>query len=96
MMTRINNWLAVKLSGLFSTMGCFYVFLLLALLPLPFPAAMPYVQFISSAVLQLVALPLIAVASRVIQEQQAAHAASIAELHDKHDILTAQLTGEAK
>ncbi len=92
-MRRFNERLAVLLSSAFSTMACFYVFCMLALLPLVWPASMAAVQFISSAFLQLVALPLLAVAARVIQAQQDAHARDIAELHAKHDALHAKIEG---
>lgn len=84
-MKRINDSIAIYLSAAFSTMTCFWVFLALALLPLIVPRLMPEVQFISSGVLQLIALPLIAVAGKIIQDQQAAHGAEIAALHEKHD-----------
>ncbi|MDE2343605.1 MAG: hypothetical protein KGL63_09495 [Betaproteobacteria bacterium] len=84
-MKRVNDSIALYLSAAFSTMTCFWAFLGLALLPLIVPRLMPEVQFISSGVLQLIALPLIAVAGKIIQDQQAAHAAEIAALHDKHD-----------
>lgn len=94
MLGRMNDWIAVKLSSAFSTMACFWLFCVLALLPLPFPKTMPYVQFISSGVLQLVALPLLAVAARVIQKQQAQHASDITSLHAKHDALQRVLNGD--
>ena len=84
-MGALNTTLALRLSGAFGTMGCFWAFCLLALLPLAWPPAMPYVQFISSAFLQLVALPLLAVAAKIIQAQQEVHKASLEELHRKHD-----------
>ncbi len=52
---------------------------------------MAVVQFISSGVLQLIALPLLAVAARVIQRQQREHGREISELHRKHDELHAKL-----
>ena len=84
---RVNDWIAVKLSALFSTMACFWLFCGLALLPLPCPKMMPYVQFISSGFLQLVALPLLAVAAKIIQKQQEQHQRDIQALHAKHDAL---------
>lgn len=75
---RFNEWLAVRLSGWFATMACFYGFLLLALIPIGWPRALDVVQFISSGVIQLVALPLLAVAA-------ARNARRINDLHEKHD-----------
>lgn len=95
MMASFNRWLAIRLSAIFSTMACFYAFLLLALLPLVDPKILPVVQFISSGVLQLVALPLLAVAAKIIQDQQAQHASDIAALHAKHDELHAKLAGDS-
>ena len=96
-MKRFNRWLAVNLSKWFSTMACFYAFCVLALLPLAWPKLLPVVQFVSSGFLQLVALPLLAVAAKIIQDQQShikaqseQHAADIAALHAKHDDLHAK------
>ena len=77
-MKKFNERIALGLSSAFSTMGCFWLFAGLALLPLVWPAAMPYVQFISSAFLQLVALPLLAVAGKVMRERQEEHGAALA------------------
>ena len=66
-------------------MACFYAFLVLALLPLVYPASMAVVQFISSGVLQLIALPLLAVAAKIIQEQQDQHKRDVSALHAKQD-----------
>ena len=74
---RFNDWLAVVLSNAFSAMGCFYALCALALAPVLWPRTIPYLQFISSGVLRLVALPLLAVATRVIQRKQAEHPARI-------------------
>ena len=98
-MAKFNEWLAVKLSDYFSTMACFYAFCVLSLFPLIYPQSLAVVQFVSSGVLQLVALPLLAVAAKVIQKQHATvmemheqHAADIAALHAKHDELYTTLT----
>ena len=92
MIHRANEYLATHLAQAFATMACFWVFLILSLLPLFWRASMPVVQFISSGVLQLIALPLIAVAGKIIQDQQAQHAADIAALHDRHDAHAEMLT----
>lgn len=98
-MRRFNEWLALRLSAWFATMAAFYAFLLLALLPLPWPASMPVVQFLSSGVLQLVALPLLAVSGVIIGRKaearaEADHAAImelVSDLHAKHDVHAARL-----
>lgn len=64
-MRRFNEAVAVRASAAFATMGCFWAFLFLSLLPVVAPRTMGVVQFISSGVLQLVALPLISVASLI-------------------------------
>lgn len=94
-MRRFNATLALRLSALFATMGCFYAFTVLALLPLLWPQSLNVVQFISSGWLQLVALPLLAVSGVIIgtkAEERAAqdHAALmelVSDLHAKHDAL---------
>ena len=63
---RLNDWVALKLSAAFFTMGTFWTFLLLAFLPLLWPASLTAVQFLSSGVIQLVALPLLGVSSIIL------------------------------
>ena len=87
---RLNDWIAVRANQLFSTMVCFWVFLIFALLPLRWPSAMPLVQFVSSGVLQLVALPLLGVGTvlaarasdRLSKEQHDATMDSHAKIHE--------------
>ncbi|MDD2878698.1 MAG: hypothetical protein PHZ23_15885 [Acidiphilium sp.] len=101
-MRRFNEWLAIHLSEMFATMLAFYLFTVLALLPLAWPAAMPYVQFISSGVLQLIALPLLAVSGVIIGRKADARAEAdhqaimelVADLHAKHDALHAKIDGQ--
>lgn len=87
MMKRFNDWVAVKISDVFSTMGCFWAFCVLALIPLVVPKLLPEVQFISSGFLQLVALPLLAVAAKINNDQAKQHQKDLALLHEKHDDL---------
>ncbi|HTQ70638.1 MAG TPA: hypothetical protein VMH92_03990 [Acidocella sp.] len=82
-------------------MGAFWAFLALALLPTIWPASMAAVQFISSGVLQLVALPLLAVSGILLgraaeTRAQADHEAIMAEMvilkemqAELHSVLTA-------
>jgi len=56
-----NDWVALKLGAGFSTMWAFWLFNLIALLPLAFPEILPVAQYVSSGYLQLVALPLLGV-----------------------------------
>ena len=58
---KINDWIAIKANQIFATMGFFWFCLLLSLLPLKWPSTMAFVQYASSGVLQLIALPLLGV-----------------------------------
>jgi hypothetical protein len=58
---RINDLIAMRANVVFASMGFFWLCLVFSLLPLKWPATMPFVQYASSGVLQLVALPLIGV-----------------------------------
>ncbi|WP_297489047.1 hypothetical protein [Acidocella sp.] len=57
----LNDQIAVRANAIFATMGFFWFCLIFSLLPLKWPASMPFVQYASSGVLQLIALPLIGV-----------------------------------
>jgi hypothetical protein len=57
----LNGQIAVRANAIFATMGFFWFCLILTLIPLKWPATMPFVQYASSGVLQLVALPLLGV-----------------------------------
>ena len=59
--SKINDTIAIRSNQIFATMGFFWFCLLFSLLPLKWPAVMPFVQYASSGVLQLVALPLLGV-----------------------------------
>jgi len=57
----LNDQIAVRANAIFATMGFFWFCLVLTLVPLKWPVTMPFVQYASSGVLQLIALPLIGV-----------------------------------
>lgn len=57
----LNDQIAIRANAVFATMGFFWFCLIFALIPLKWPVAMPFVQYASSGVLQLIALPLIGV-----------------------------------
>jgi len=57
----LNDQIAIRANAVFATMGFFWFCLILTLLPLKWPATMPFVQYASSGVLQLIALPLLGV-----------------------------------
>jgi capsule polysaccharide export protein KpsE/RkpR len=53
-----NDWVAIKLSKVFSTMECFWIFCIIALIAVVFPRLLAVDTYVSTS-LQLVALPLI-------------------------------------
>ncbi len=57
----LNDQIAVRANAIFATMGFFWFCLVLTLIPLKWPVTLPFVQYASSGVLQLIALPLIGV-----------------------------------
>ncbi|HQT40202.1 MAG TPA: hypothetical protein PK231_12295 [Acidocella sp.] len=58
---QLNDQIAIRSNAIFATMGFFWFCLIFSLLPLKWPDAMPFVQYASSGVLQLIALPLLGV-----------------------------------
>lgn len=67
---------ALFLTRIVGTMWCFYLFCILAFVPLVFPQTLAIVQFVSSGFLQLVLLPLILVGTAL----QSRHAEVRADL----------------
>jgi hypothetical protein len=71
--SKINNWIAVKITRVVGTMWCAYAFLLIDLLMLPpvikSGSVMVWVTYIAQTILQLVLLPIIMVGQNVIQGQ---------------------------
>jgi len=63
---KINEIIALKSTMLIGTMWCVYLFIILAIVPIFVPSANTIVQYISSAFLQLVFLPLIMVGQDVM------------------------------
>ncbi len=59
--SKLNDSIAIRSNQIFATMGFFWFCLVFSLLPLKWPATMPFVQYASSGVLQLIALPLLGV-----------------------------------
>ncbi len=57
----LDDQIAIRANAIFATMGFFWFCLILTLIPLKWPAVMPFVQYASSGVLQLIALPLLGV-----------------------------------
>jgi len=89
----INDSIAMRSNAIFASMGFFWVCLVFSLLPLKWPAVMPFVQYASSGVLQLIALPLIGVGTilaarasdRLAKEQ---HDAVMETVTDMHELMT--------
>jgi hypothetical protein len=70
---RFNEELAVQVVALVATMECVYAFAAFVLIPLWFPQTTPFVQYVSSALLQLTFLPLILVAQEVSNRRERTH-----------------------
>lgn len=71
--SKINYWIAVKITNSVGTMWCAYAFLILDLFMLPpvikANSVMIWVTYIAQTVLQLVLLPIIMVGQNIIQAQ---------------------------
>jgi uncharacterized membrane protein len=73
---RVNDRIAVFITSIVGTMWCAYVFAVMVLIPLEYPNSNTVIQYISSAFLQLILLPLIMVGQNVqgrISETRAKH-----------------------
>jgi hypothetical protein len=87
--SKINDGIALRSNQVFATMGFFWFCLVFSLLPLRWPSTMPFVQYASSGVLQLVALPLLGVGTilaarssdALAKEQHDAVLETVADLH---------------
>lgn len=105
---RINEWIAQRSNQIFASMGFFWFCLVFSLLPLKWPSTMAFVQYASSGVLQLVALPLIGVGTvlaarssdALAKEQHQAAMDSVenlrqiaAEIHEMHQEIHAKVGG---
>jgi len=92
MIKRLNDFIAGHITGAMSTMWCAYVFTMWAVVPLIWPASETVVAYVSQAVIQLVALPLIMVGSSVLsrdsdRQRDEDHQKILAEFDELHDIL---------
>jgi hypothetical protein len=105
--SKLNDGIALRSNAVFATMGFFWFCLVFSLIPLKWPASLPFVQYASSGVLQLIALPLLGVGTvlaarasdRLAKEQHDAVMETVAdlhalmkELHEMHEELTAKVT----
>jgi hypothetical protein len=106
--SKLNDSIALRSNQIFATMGFFWFCLVFSLIPLKWPGTMPFVQYASSGVLQLVALPLLGVGTvlaarasdRLAKEQHDAVMETVsdlhelmAEIHKMHVELTAKVDG---
>ena len=66
---KINDTIALKATLLIGTMWCVYSFIIFALIPLFLPATNTIIQYVSSAFLQLIFLPLIMVGQDVMSRK---------------------------
>jgi uncharacterized membrane protein len=90
--SRVNDSIAVFVTSIVGTMWCAYIFSIMVLLPLVYPNTNTVIQYISSAFLQLILLPLIMVGQTVqgrTTEQRARKdhkmiKAELQELRDMH------------
>jgi len=105
--SRLNDTIALRSNQIFATMGFFWFCLIFSLIPLKWPVTMPFVQYASSGVLQLIALPLIGVGTilaarssdalakeqhdAVIETVNNLHA-MMTELHEMHAELASKVT----
>jgi hypothetical protein len=97
-----NNWFAFKLAALFASIWCFWIFLILSLAPLAFPSYLNVIQFVSSGVLQLIALPLLAytsdqgtrVTTVLMQETHDVLIEYLKEMREKQDAIHATIISQ--
>ncbi len=102
----LNDGIALRSNAIFATMGFFWFCLVFSLIPLKWPATMPFVQYASSGVLQLIALPLLGVGTvlaarasdRLAKEQHDAVMETVtnmhtlmAEMHQMHEELAVKV-----
>lgn len=94
--TKINEWLAIKVTAGVGTMSCTYIFAMLTLPALPNavndmshgnPGTL--VTWVTQTFIQLVLLPIILVGQKLMAEHHKKMMASHAELHAKVDALHA-------
>jgi hypothetical protein len=70
MISKANEKFAIFLTKALSSMICVYAFFILAVLPLAFPSLEQFCMYVSSTVIQLVALPLLAVGTTLLGKSQ--------------------------
>jgi uncharacterized membrane protein len=69
MLNKINDWIALNLTLAMSSIWCVYGFLMIAIAPLFAPGLEQFCIYLSTTIIQLVALPAILVGSKLLAEQ---------------------------
>jgi hypothetical protein len=105
--SKLNDSIAIRSNQIFATMGFFWFCLIFSLIPLKWPGSLPFVQYASSGVLQLIALPLLGVGTvlaarssdQLAKEQHDAVIETVSnlrammtELHQMHAELASKVT----
>jgi len=86
-MKNFNEWLAVKITSVVSTMYCAYFFAFLAILGFPYGAStlIPYIQWLSQTFIQLTMLSVIMVGQELLQKNHTKHHKDMEDVHRKLD-----------
>lgn len=89
---KINEKIAMALTNAMSSMVTVYLFLFIAVIPLAFPSLEVICMYISSTVIQLISLPLLAVGAQLLGKSQerrsiADHAALLDISKEMHILL---------
>jgi hypothetical protein len=82
---RINDVIVDQSNNILGSAPFFWFCVVLVTLPLFVPKLMDLTQFLSSGVIQLLALPLLGISAKKSQEKHAQHAEAIQVLHSKVD-----------
>lgn len=84
----INNYLAVKMTLIFGSMNTFWILFIGVLIPLilEFAFTMSTIQFISSGIIQLIALPLILVGQNILNQEAEKRSTLTRNLSDERQL----------
>lgn len=88
-MKNFNEWLALKLTKLVSSMWCAYFFAVLAIIGFPYGSTNlhDYVSWLSQTFIQLVMLSVIMVGQELMTQHHDKHAKRTEDMHRKLDRL---------
>ena len=87
-----SNWVAIKSVDWMSTMLCVFLFLVLSVTPLFWSASQNIIAYISSDIIQLVALPLIMVGQKLSSIKSAKRHGEVTVRQTKTDAMIADLS----